>query len=176
MSGLDPSALARLFAEVRRRGVQTVLDVVLPGPGDHWPRLAPVLAQTDVFHANVDEARAITGLADSLAQAERFRAAGARVAVVTSGEAGTVLVTDRLRLRAAAYPAEFVGGTGAGDAFDAGFIVGLLEGEDETGCLRWGSALGASCVRAVGATESVFNRTEAEVFMRQHELRIERLL
>jgi sugar/nucleoside kinase (ribokinase family) len=50
----------------------------------------------------------------------------------------------------------------------------MLAGEDPAGCLRWGSALGASCVRAVGATERVFNRDEALAFMRQHELPIER--
>jgi len=71
------------------------------------------------------------------------------------------------------YPTTFVSGTGSGDAFDAGYIAGLLAGEDPAGCLRWGSALGASCVRAIGATESVFNRQEAEEFMRQHELDIE---
>jgi sugar/nucleoside kinase (ribokinase family) len=65
-----------------------------------------------------------------------------------------------------------VGGTGAGDAFDAGYIAGLLAGEDPYGCLRWGSALGASCVRAIGATESVFTRTEAETFMRKQHLEI----
>ena len=51
--------------------------------------------------------------------------------------------------------------------------VSRLAGEDPAGCLRWGSALGASCVRSVGATESVFNREEADAFMRRHVLEIE---
>jgi hypothetical protein len=38
--------------------------------------------------------------------------------------------------------------------------------------LRWGSALGASCVRGVGATETVFTRAEAEEFMRREKLEI----
>src|SRR5437773_957136 len=70
------------------------------------------------------------------------------------------------------YRVPFVGGTGAGDAFDAGYIMGLLRGEGPESCLRWGSALGASCVRAIGATESVFTRGEAEAFMRENELEI----
>jgi sugar/nucleoside kinase (ribokinase family) len=48
-----------------------------------------------------------------------------------------------------------------------------LAGHDPIGCLKWGSALGASCVRAIGATESVFTRSEAEAFMRSHALPIE---
>ena len=53
--------------------------------------------------------------------------------------------------------------------------MGLLAGGDERECMRWGSAIGASCVRAVSATESVFNRNEAEAFMREHQLSIEGL-
>ncbi len=92
--------------------------------------------------------------------------------VITCGDEGSVLVSDGLRLRAGTYPTQYVGGTGAGDAFDAGYIAGLLAGEDPAGCLRWGSALGASCVRSIGATESVFTRAEAQAFMRASTLAI----
>jgi hypothetical protein len=51
----------------------------------------------------------------------------------------------------------------------------MLQDLDPVGCLRWGSALGASCVRGIGATETVFRRAEAEEFLAKHELRIERL-
>jgi sugar/nucleoside kinase (ribokinase family) len=131
------------------------------------------LPETDVFLPNDDEAALITGIEDPLEQAERFREAGAKTVVITRGDKGSLLVTDGLRLRGGTYPVQFVGGTGSGDAFDAGFIAGLLAGEDPCGCLRWGSALGASCVRSIGATESIFSRAEAEAFMKQHELEIE---
>ena len=55
------------------------------------------------------------------------------------------------------------------EGWDEG-IKGMLVGEDSVGCLRWGSALGASSVRSVSATESVFKREEAVEFMAQHEL------
>jgi sugar/nucleoside kinase (ribokinase family) len=174
MTALDPHELAALFRTARAMGVKTVLDIVLPGPGDHWPLLVPLLAETDVFLPNQDEAAVITGLADPLAQAERFRAAGARTVVITCGHAGSVLVSEQERLRAPVFPVEYRGGTGSGDAFDAGYIVGLLRGEDAAGCLRWGSAIGASCVRSISATESVFTLAEAEAFLRQHPLAIER--
>ncbi|MBX7071914.1 MAG: carbohydrate kinase family protein [Pirellulales bacterium] len=173
MPALEAKGLAALFARARAAGVTTVLDVVLPGPGDHWAQLEPVLRETDVFLPNSDEARIITGEQDPVRQAERFRAAGARVAVITCGGDGTVLLGEGLRLRAGAFEMPFVGGTGAGDAFDAGYIAGLLRDESPRRCLEWGAALGASCVRAVGATEAVFNRAEAEAYLRDHQLRIE---
>lgn len=166
--------LPELFRQAREAGVKTVLDVVLPGPGDHWARLAPVLVHTDVFLPNSDEAAAITGLSDPREQVERFREAGARSVVITCGEQGTWLVSDTERLRAGIFKLPYVGGTGSGDAFDAGYIAGMLAGHDERGCLRWGSALGASCVRAIGATEGVFDRQEAEAFLAANELTIEK--
>ncbi len=104
-----------------------------------------------------------------------FAPAGVGTVVITQGDRGTLLVEEGRRLRCGIYPTTFVGGTGAGDAFDAGFIAGLLAGEDSVGCLKWGSALGASCVRSVSATESVFNRAEAIDFIRRHELCVEEL-
>jgi sugar/nucleoside kinase (ribokinase family) len=175
MPALEPAdGLAAVFRLAQEAGVKTVLDVVVPGLGDHWPKFEHVLRYTDVFLPNDHESAAITGLSDPLAQAEKFRSAGARTVVITQGERGTVLVSERQRIRASVYPIDYVGGTGSGDAFDAGYIAGMLNGEDEIGCLKWGSALGASCVRSISATESVFTRDEALAFMRQHELSIER--
>lgn len=174
MPSLDPHELASLFKQSRAAGVKTVLDVVLPGPGDYWSQLAPVLTETDVFLPNTDEAAVITGLSDPVAQAERFANAGAGTVVITCGGKGSVLVSDKVRLRAGIFPVEYRGGTGSGDAFDAGYIAGLLNGDDEAGCLCWGTAVGASCVRSVSATDSIFSRKEAEAFLREHTLAIER--
>ncbi len=173
MPGLETEQMVELLRTARSAGAKTVLDVVLFGGEHYWEALQRVLPETDVFMPNDDEAKVITGLADPLEQAERFRQAGAKTVVITQGEKGSLLVTDNLRLRSGVYPVDFVGGAGSGDAFDAGFIAGLLLGEDPAGCLRWGSALGASCVRAIGTTESVFSRQEAIAFMEEHELPIE---
>ena len=175
MPALDGEPLASLFREVRASGVTTVLDIVMPGSDDHLPKLESVLAETDVFLPNHDEAGALTGLHDPLRQAERFAQFGARTVVVTCGKAGSVLVSGETRLRVGAHEVEFAGGTGAGDAFDAGFIAGLLAGEDMVGALRWGSAVGASCVRSISATEGVFDRRQAEKFLREHPLEVESL-
>lgn len=173
MPALVAEDLADVFRQVRAWGVTTVLDVVVPGPGDYWPRLAPLLPHTDVFLPNNDEAAVLTGLSDPCEQARRFHDAGAGTVVITCGGEGTVLVNQRERLRAGVYRLPFVGGAGAGDAFDAGYIAGLLSGGDVRRSLQLGSALGASCVRGVSTTETVFTRAEAEEFLRANPLKIE---
>lgn len=172
MPALRVDELTPLFRRARAAGVTTVLDVVLPGKDDYWPRLEMLLPEVDVFLPNDDEARLITGQEDPKQQALQFQSAGAKTVVITCGGRGTILVHDKLRMEADTYPVTYVGGTGAGDAFDAGYIAGILARGDPETCLKWGSALGASCVRSIGATDSVFTREEALDFMRRHTLRI----
>lgn len=170
---LETEEMVDLLRTARAAGTKTLLDVVGMGGRESFDRVALMLPEIDVFLPNDDEGAALTGLSDPLEQAQRFRDAGAKTVVITQGDRGSLLVGDGLRLRCGVYPTEFVGGTGSGDAFDAGYVAGLLAGEDPAGCLRWGAALGASCVRSINATDSVFNRQEAEAFMRQHTLEIE---
>ena len=175
MPGLDPAGLAARFASARARGTLTVLDVALPGPGDYIEPLRLVLPQTDVFLPNGDEAALILGESDPIRQAETFHEMGARRVIITRGSQGAVAVSDALRARLGTFPVPFVDATGGGDAFVAGYIAGLLDDLSELDCLKLASAVGASCVRAVGTTAGVFTRPEADAFVAQHELPVDRL-
>src|SRR5439155_26851583 len=121
------------------------------------------------------EGELITREKDALRQAEFFHHMGAATAIITMGERGSVLVQKDCRLRAGVFPMPYVDGSGGGDAFDAGYIAGLLQGLAPEHCLRYASALGASCVRAVGTTPGVFTRAECEAFLRDHRLEIQRI-
>jgi sugar/nucleoside kinase (ribokinase family) len=175
LPGLDAVELAKRFARARGQGAVTLLDVCTPGPGDYLKHLLPVLPETDVFLPNTDEAALILGESDPVRQAEAFHAMGARRVVITCGDRGSVVVSEGMRARLGTYPVEFVDGTGGGDSFDAGYTAGLLSGLDEIGCLKLASAVGASCVRAVGATAGLFTRPEADAFIARHPLAVERL-
>ena len=136
------------------------------------PRLEKLLPHVDVFLPNNHEAELISGQKDTLQQAEFFHRLGANTVVITLGSEGAVLVQKNLRLHAGVYPIKYVDGSGGGDAFDAGFIYGLLHNLDAADCLRFASALGASCVRAIGTTPGVFTRDQCEAFMEEHALKI----
>ena len=164
----SPANIASLFRAAGECGVKTVLDVVIPRPADYWSFLEPVLPWTDVFLPNNDEGEAMTGQKDPFAQADRFRVAGAKSVVITCGGQGSVAVSPNARFRAGRFQVAQIDGTGSGDAFAAGYIHGLLEDEDVVGCVRIGSALGASCVRATGATTGVFNVSELADFLEAH--------
>lgn len=175
LPNLDAQGLAGRFRRARAAGTLTLLDVATPGRGDYVDRLRVVLPETDIFVPNTDEAELILGESDPVRQARAFREMGARRVVITLGEKGVVSLSNELEVRVSVYPIPFIDGSGGGDAFNAGYIVGLLEGRPELECLKLASAVGASCVRAIGTTEGVFTRDEADTFVRSRDLAVEPL-
>ncbi len=174
-AALSGENVARLFREARQAGVRTVLDVVIGEPHVIGDMLTPVLPLTDVFLPNTDEARVITDLNDPLEQARRFQEWGAETVVVTCGSAGALLLTPTECVRVPIHEVAEIDGTGGGDAFAAGLISGLLAGKDIISCIKDGAAMGASCVRAMGATTGTFTKEELRAFVETHDLRVEQV-
>jgi sugar/nucleoside kinase (ribokinase family) len=170
---LEAQDLAKRFARAQQLGTLTLLDVATPGPGQYLEPLKIVLPHTDIFVPNTDEAQLILGVSDPVQQARIFHELGARRVIITCGERGVVALSDTLHVKIGAYHVPCVDGSGGGDAFNAGYILGLLENRSELDCLKLASAVGASCVRAVGTTAGVFTRNEADEFSRRVELAVE---
>ena len=57
---------------------------------------------------------------------------------------------------------------GAGDAFAAGLMVGILETWDLERSVRFASVVGASACTAVGCWAGVFDRAQADRFLAEH--------
>lgn len=170
MSQLSADAVAKMFRIAREAGVLTMLDVVIPNPQNFDAALRTVLPWTDIFLPNHDEATLMAGIADPLSQARHFHALGAGTVVITCGGKGSVMVNAHEQIEANGFQADFVDGTGSGDAFCAGYIAGLLRGRDARTCLEMGSAMGASCVRQPGATTGVFTRAELDEYLSREHL------
>lgn len=174
LPGIRQEELAALFRTAREQGVRTVLDVVVPtGSAQHsLEDLAEILPFVDYFLPNDDEARALTGWEAPQDQAACFLSAGCGTVVITQGGRGTLLMDQEGILEAPAYPVEVMDSSGAGDAFTAGLILGILEGRDRAEAIRFASAVGASACTRLGCTTGVFTRAEAEAFVAAHPLDI----
>jgi len=170
--GFDPESLAGLFRFAHERGVRTVLDVAGVNPEKGLEPLRPVLPFTDAFLPNNDEAELITGEKDPVRQAEALLDCGAGTVVITLGAQGAVAMTRDLALRAGAYRVNAIDPSGGGDAFDAGFIIGLLEGWDLRRTIEFASAIGASACTQLGCTAGVFNREQALAFMAENRIEV----
>ena len=82
-----------------------------------------------------------------------LKAASAESGIVacTLSHEGAIIAKGSERFRVEAFPAEVVDATGAGDLFAAGFLHGMLEGEDLVACARFGCAAASENITHIGA-------------------------
>ena len=170
--GFKQEELVELFKFAREWGIKTVLDVAGVNPELGLEPLRQVLLFTDAFLPNNDEAFLITGESDPLKQADVLVECGAGTVVITLGGNGIVARCREQRYKAPAFKIDFVDASGGGDAFDAGFILGLLEGWDLPRTLEFASAIGASACTRLGTTAGVFTRPEAEAFLSKNHIEV----
>jgi len=168
LPGLRPVAVAQLFEAAHRAQARTLLDVVLPGDAaaqlDH---LLPILPSVDFFLPNYDEARRLTGEPDPERQAAVFADAGAGTVLITMGAEGLLVRTAHHVRHLAAPSVDVVDGSGAGDAFTAGLIVGILEGWPLERSLSFASEVGALACTALGCTSGIPDRDRVSELVRQ---------
>ena len=158
---LDGEPTASLLSEARRRGIRTSVDTVFD-PRGRWDRVVPALPFCDLVTPGLLEALAITGEEEPARAARRLRELGADVAAVTLGADGCYVAAEAFEGHVAGFRVEALDGTGAGDAFAAGFLHGLLAGRPLEECARLANAAGALATRAVGAFAGVGDLAETE--------------
>ena len=134
--------------EARRLKITTSIDVGCD-PEGRWD-VGDVLAWADVFLPNEVEASGIAHVADPeaalLTLAKRVPCVALKL-----GDTGSLGARSGHVARAEPPRVKCVDSTGAGDAFNAGFIHGFLGGQSLETCLRMGNMCGASCVAKSGA-------------------------
>ncbi len=159
LPGLRPSVVVDLFGAAHRAGARTLLDVVLPGDADaSMDELRSILPSVDFFLPNYDEASHLTGEQDPERQAALFHEAGAETVIITMGSEGLLVRNATHTRRLTAPSVDVVDGSGAGDAFTAGLIVGILEGWPLERSLRFASTVGALACTALGCTDGIPDR------------------
>jgi len=152
-----PVALARtLLPRLSAAGCSTSLDV---GFNPAWladPDNHATCRAVDHFLPNQKEA-ALAGCAgdDAAACSAWARALGLAQVTIKLGGAGARVVDAAGSRLIAAPPIAVRDTTGAGDAFDAGFIDALLDHASLDACAQRGCLCGAACCTALGALDGL---------------------
>ncbi|WP_123748625.1 sugar kinase [Saccharothrix texasensis] len=148
-AALSPSCLALVRALLDHPGITTSFDVnwrpALWGPSGPEV-LRSLAARADIALVGDDEAEALWGVSGPAAVREVLPEPG--TVVVKQGAAGaTVLAAGSAPVFEPALAVDVVEPVGAGDAFAAGFLAGLLADHPPARCLRSGhlAAAGALC-------------------------------
>lgn len=91
--------------------------------------------------------------------------------IVTHGAKGATLYTQSGKTYCPGFAASSIDTTGAGDAFVAGFLVGVLEQgglQDPMSLLRFANATGALTIQARGAIPALPLRSKVDAFLLDH--------
>lgn len=155
----DCTRWAGVALGLRKKGVGTSWD---PGWDDRLARdrgFGRLAASVDFLFLSEKEAQLYSGRAD-LRAALAYWKRSARNAVVKLGRKGSRWVSPTLDLRGAAPRVRTVDTTGAGDAFNGGFLFALLSGKGARECLRLGNLVGALSTRAAGGVNGLPRRRE----------------
>jgi len=151
----------------RRAGVRVILD---PAPACQLP--AELYQLVDIITPNESEAATLVGFApdDEAARIAAARALHARTGgavVLKLGEHGALLFADEQALHLPALPVRAVDSVAAGDAFNAGLAVALVEGQSLPAALRWAVAAGALAVTRAGAQPAMPSRDEVLAMLKE---------
>jgi 2-dehydro-3-deoxygluconokinase len=142
--------VARAVAEAEAGGALLSLDVnyraALWSPAEAAGCLEPLLARAGLLFVGLADARRVFGLAgdpEAVAGALRERAPRATIAL-TLGDQGSLVLADRAYRPTRLFSMDLLADrVGAGDAFAAGFLHGLLGGRGVQEAQDMGTALAA---------------------------------
>ena len=139
---------------LRARGVLVSLDFGYDLNLAKDKNLPLLIGAADFLLVNEDEAK-LYSKRKSLAQAESFWRQHARNTVIKLGEKGSRWVSSRAVVEEPAPRVRPIDTTGAGDAFNAGFLAGWLSGLTPRRALRLGNTVGARSTQAVGGLDGL---------------------
>ncbi len=155
MDAMDQGQSAVVMKAAKAGGATTTVDVFAGSPKD-LPAIAKVLPYTDYFMPSIEEAQALCGLTDYGDTAKFFFDMGVKACVLTLGGDGAYYHDrDGLSFRVPAFDIKVKCTCGCGDAFNAGFAVGLVRGFDAETTVRFAQATSALNATGLGSQAGV---------------------
>jgi 2-dehydro-3-deoxygluconokinase len=159
-------ATFRAIREAKEAGVLTTYDPNVR------PKLWPVdraraivlhtIGMVDVAIPSLEEARVLTGVEEPDLVAEELLSLGPHQVVVKLGDQGAVVADDDGVRHVEGYKVDAVDAAGAGDTFDAGFVVGTLEGFAVEDAVDFANAAAALTTTGVGCVAPIPERERVE--------------
>lgn len=152
--------LESLFKMAKEEGLTTSLDVQWD-PAEKWDfDFRKVLPFTDIFLPNETELLNLTGK-DSIDTALNELEGYGKLIGVKKGRQGSLLRYNKTTVDAKSFlNNEVVDAIGAGDSFNAGFILKFIQGFPAEHCQRFGNLIGAISTTKAGGTTAFKNYEE----------------
>ena len=165
------NSVERVFDELDRTAVSMTYDPNLR------LRLWPVsmakevilrtMGKADIVFPSLEDAQTLVGAERPEELAGRILDLGCRLVALKLGAEGCIVADNKEISRIPAFPVKVVDTTGAGDAFDAGFLASVLEGKSAREAAVFANAVAALKCLGKGAIVPQPRRSEVELFLKQ---------
>lgn len=129
--------------------------------------LPSLLRELEFLFPNEAEARALTR-ESNIERALRKLARWVRVPVIKLGRAGSIAMQNGKVVRAKSIRVRAIDATGAGDAFNGGFLHGYIDGWPLEDSLRAGNICGALATTAAGGSSVIPSKKKLKQLMKAH--------
>lgn len=163
-----------LFQEAKKRNLITSMDPQFPLFSMDPPWIKPlehVLPNIDYLFCDETEARMLTSQKALDRCASDLMEYGPQTIIIKQGEEGaTVFQPKNMHHQPAIQLGEVVDSIGAGDAFDAGFIYGVLADWPVERCALFATIAAAYTVTGVGGSNTFPTLAEIETTMKAHSI------
>jgi sugar/nucleoside kinase (ribokinase family) len=145
----DCARWTRLLSKLRQRGISSSWDFGWNQPLTNDRGLVDLIDALDFVFVNEHEARLYTGQ-DTLAASIPVWRQRQAITIIKNGEEGAVWIAPDREIHAAAPKVRVIDTTGAGDSFNAGFLVAWMNRKSPEQCLKAGNKVGADSTRRAG--------------------------
>ncbi|MEL6268954.1 MAG: sugar kinase [Chloroflexota bacterium] len=170
---MDGAPTAEILQFAQEHGAVTSLDMLAVPGDDMIGTLAPSLPHLDFLIPGIEEAAMIAGIPEENIDEliDYYLDKGVKHLIFTMGGDGSIIASRELDtpIRIPAFNVPVVDSTGCGDAYCAGFIVGLTHGWDLEKCGLFASAASGLVITGLGSDAGIVNFDETLKMMETHE-------
>ncbi len=161
-------AVEKVINIAYKSGVKVVLN-----PAPIQPINDELYKMIDIITPNEIEAEILTGIKicntdDGLKAAKYFLDKGVKEVVITLGKKGVLAVTRESHKVFENYEVKVVDTTGAGDAFNGGFVTALADGKDIYKACEFGNVVSNLAVTKLGTAISMPTKEDIHNFINKN--------
>lgn len=167
LPAFDGEPMRAALERARSLGMHTAMDVGWDTTGAWSRRIEACYPLLDYFVPSWNEAREMTGESDPPAMCRFFHDRGVGTVGIKLGAEGCHISGPEGEFDLAAFPVQVRDTLGAGDAWCAGFLTGVLRGMPLAEAGRFANAVGACCVSHNGSYDGIRSMADTLAFMHE---------
>lgn len=167
MPPLDkPQQVLEVARQAKANGSIVCADMMWTEGVSNLETFREVWQYIDYFFPNEDEAAKLTGKDDPEEMAKTLLDYGVGCVVIKVGKQGCLATNRKGAILVPPYLVKAKNTTGAGDNFAAGFITGLMDGQDLKNCCRYANAAASIAIQFDGASTGIRSRAQLDAVLK----------